>query len=124
MPSVKEEFDRLKFLVSSGKGTERCTPVVLVRQEAKKRVENKGPKPRTRFIFDTDSAEAYSELNHEKDRVLETVGNKSIAVTLLIRAWHELTPEKIAAQMAEGEGFPAKDAPPGPPKANLPKWME
>jgi hypothetical protein len=103
MPQVCEEYERLKWLVSSGKGHERCTAVVLVRQEAKKRVENAGPKPKTRFIFETDSAAAYSELNREKDRVIEAAGNKSIGVSLLIRAWAELDEPRIKAWMAEGE---------------------
>lgn len=121
MPSVKEEYERLKWLMNSGKENDRCTPVVLVKQAAKERIANKGPKPKTKFIFETNSPEAYSEFNREKDRVLETCGNKAVAVTLLIRAWEELTPEKIAAQMAEGEG--QEEKPGGPPKAVIPPWV-
>lgn len=109
MPIVEEEFQRLKALMAAGKGQERCTPAIVVRQAAADRVANKpqpGKKRKTRFSFETDSPIFYSELNRFKDRVLHHAGNKAIGIELLIRAWRELTPDKIRLQIEEGHLAP------------------
>lgn len=106
MPSVKDEFERLKWLMNQGKQNERVTPAVLVKEAAANRVKNDGPKPKTRFIFDTGSPHAYSLLNKYKDLVLEICVNKSIGVDMLIRAWDELLFDdaaKLKAWLSEAE---------------------
>ena len=83
MPSVREEYERLKFLVEKH-ADERCTPVVLVEQEAKKRVANAGPQPKTRLVRELDSAHAYSEFNSEFDRYIHVCENKTVAISVML----------------------------------------
>ena len=81
MPRVIDELERLKFLVSKGRGDEVCH-VVLPAEDAKARVKNE--KQRTRVIWETDSPHAYSELNAEKDRYVSVVGNKTVAFSIML----------------------------------------
>lgn len=101
MPTLKDEYARMQFLMSKGHGDERCTPVVLVEQEAKQRIANNGDKPKTRFTFETDSPQAYSDLNAEKDRYLRVIENKVVAIQIFISALRAYDDEQLR-EMAEG----------------------
>ena len=100
MASLREEAERLKFLVGKGRGDEKIH-VVFVEEEAKARVENLGDKPKTRFCMETDSAEAYSDLNREKDRWIRAIGNKSVCISLMIQAWQQYDDAQLR-RAAEG----------------------
>ena len=105
MATIDEEWPRLKFLAEHKRGAEKIH-VVFLEQEARERIANAGPKPKTKFVFETDSPEAYSQLNFEKDRWIKAVGNKSVAVTLLIMAWQKYTDDdlRLAAEGMEEIG--------------------
>jgi hypothetical protein len=100
MASIAEELERLKGLVANGCGNETIH-IVYVEREAKARAENAGPKPKTRFIFEVDSPEAYAELNRQKDRWLRVIVNKQVAISLLIDAWAKPSDEELR-RMTEG----------------------
>jgi hypothetical protein len=100
MATIAEELARLRFLVSKGRGEEKCH-VVLIEEEARKRKENTGPQPKTRFQIETDSPEMYSRFNAQKDRWLRLVPNKSICLDMMCRMWEEPSDEVITAFGAE-----------------------
>lgn len=101
MATVLEELARLRFLVKNGRGQEKCH-VVLIEEEARKRKENAGPKPKTRFQWETDFADGYSELNKGKDRLMRMIPNKQVAITVAGILWNE-TPEDAVRRLAEME---------------------
>jgi hypothetical protein len=85
MATISEELARLQILANKGRGEEKCH-VILIEQEARERIANAGPKPKTRFTFETDSPEMYSRLNLLKDRWLATA-NKSVALSVMASLW-------------------------------------
>jgi len=100
MATIREEAARLRFLVRNGRGEEKAH-VVLIEEEARKRKENTGPKPKTRFQWDTDYPEGYSELNAGKDRLMQIIGNKQVAISIAAKLWLE-TDESVLRELAEG----------------------
>ena len=118
MATVREEFVRLQWLIAHGRGEEKCH-IVLIDEEAKVRIANQGPKPRTRFIMETDCPQAYSDLNAEKDRWLRVIGNKSVCVSLMIQAWQRYTIEELRLAAEGMEEIGAVESP--VPRAVIPK---
>jgi predicted PhzF superfamily epimerase YddE/YHI9 len=98
-------LEQLKDMIRKGRGNEKVH-IVLVEQEQRERIENKGPKPKTRFQIETDDAEMYSALNLEKDRIIRRAKNKSVGISLMHLAWKRLTDAIIDAVLAEEEGPP------------------
>ena len=74
-------------LSRNGRGAELCH-IVLVEQDAKERISNSGPRPKTKFSMETDSAEMYSRFNELKDRWF-SVANKSVALSVMARLWDQ-----------------------------------
>lgn len=103
MPDIEAVLEQCKYLIREGRGKEKGH-LLLIDADQKKRNENKGPKPKTKFGLQTDSPEAYSELNKCKDFVIRKCGNKSVAITLLIWAWRQLDERTINKLLAAGEG--------------------
>lgn len=93
MATIAEERARLQFLEEKGCGQEKCH-VVLVEREARERIKNDGPKPKTQFRFETDDPEMYSRFNAQKDRWLR-IGNKSVAIDMMCRLWEEVSDDSI-----------------------------
>lgn len=87
MATIDEEIARLKFLSGRGRGHEKCH-VVLIEEEARKRKENDGPRPKTQFRLDTDDPGLYSRFNELKDRWF-SVANKSVALSVMARLWDQ-----------------------------------
>lgn len=85
MATIDEEWRRLKFLAEHGRAGEKIH-VAFVEVEAKERIRNSGPKPKTQFRMETDSPDAYSKLNELKDRWF-ACANKSVAITVMILLW-------------------------------------
>jgi hypothetical protein len=100
VPIVKVELERLQKLVANGKGEEHCTPCVIPGDESAKRVQNKTEK--SRFIFETDSPHAYSQLNAAKDRVIRVIENKTVAVAVLAHLWTRPSDEELL-ELAKGD---------------------
>ena len=122
MGTVREEFDRLKLLINTGKENEVIHVVMTERVAAERR---KNPKRSTIFRFDALSPEAYSELHAEKDRIFKQVVNAPMAVDFLIRAWKELTEETIKQWLKDGHAHPGDVKPgPPPPRAEIPAWLK
>jgi hypothetical protein len=106
MPNVRMAIEYLKDLDRKGRGNE-VVHVVLVEEEAKKRKENVGPNPRTRFQIETDDPELYSRFVGEKDRIIKRVRNKAIALDFMYRAWRDaLSDAELDRMLAEEEGAP------------------
>src|SRR5271154_6623576 len=100
MATIREEAARLQWLISKGRGEEKAH-VILIEEEARKRKENAGPQPKTRFVWDTDFAGGYSELNVGKDRLMKVLVNKQVAVTIAAFLWNNVSEEKLR-ELAEG----------------------
>lgn len=86
MPSLQQAYERLKWEVEHGHGEEKVH-VVYVEREQAERIKN--AKRKTRFVLPTDDPDICSELEAEKDRIFRRVRNKSIMLSLMVRAWHE-----------------------------------
>jgi hypothetical protein len=103
MATITEEILRLKSLENKGRGNEKCH-VVLIEEEAKARAENAGPKPKTRFQWETDTAAGYAELNRGKDRIMRVIENKMVAISVAAYIWNKVSEDKLR-QLAE-DGLP------------------
>lgn len=76
-------------------------------KERAEREKNDGPKPKTRFQIELDDPGLYCQWNHEKDRIIGRVHNKSIALDFMYRAWRDaLADKEIDRMLAEEEGPP------------------
>ena len=102
MATIDEEWRRLKFLAEANHGAraKEKIHVAFIEEEAKARIANPGPKPKTRFCMETDCPEMYSRLNAIKDRWFRLI-NKSVAVSLMVQAWEQYDEEQLR-QAAEG----------------------
>lgn len=100
MPTFKEELARMLWLQHEGKiaDDEPCK-VILPRREAKKRVENK--EGATRFVMDCEDPETYSAFHAEKDRYIRCAVNKSVALSIMLRAWQQLSDKDIESLAAD-----------------------
>jgi hypothetical protein len=98
MATIREEAARLQWLISKGRGEEKAH-VILIEEEARKRKENAGPQPKTRFQFETDDPDMYSRLNELKDRWLKG-RNKSVALSVMADHW-DLSEEDIAIECGD-----------------------
>ena len=105
MATVLEELQRLKQLVHSGKGSETIH-VVFTDREAKARKENKGPKPKTRFMVETHSPEGYAALNVQKDRYFRILKNPVIVADIMARALSMVGDAQLQAWLDEGHHEP------------------
>jgi hypothetical protein len=103
MPDVQAVLEQCRWLISKGRGNEKAH-LLLVEAEEKKRIENTGPKPRTKFVIETDSPEAYAEMHKCKDFVIKHCKNKAVAITMLLWAWRQLDAATLDKLMAAGEG--------------------
>ena len=77
--------------------------VVVWSQEIKRKRGETGPRAPTRFQMETDDHEMYMAFTDEKDRFIRHVKNKSVAVSLMLRALQECTEAVLDRWMAEGE---------------------
>lgn len=102
MPTISQAAEYYRKAVKDGKGDLHTGHCFIVEEEAQKRTENDGPKPKTRFQMETDDPEMYSAFNAEKDRIIAAAGNKSVALSIMHRAWQQLTNEMVRT-LAEGE---------------------
>lgn len=109
MGTVLEEINALKLKVLAGKENE-MVHVVYVDQDRKRKRENKGPKPQTRFTLNCDSPEAFADLYGHWDRIMLQVKNKSVAVTILIDWLRALTPERIEKKLKDGAAHAPEQA--------------
>ena len=97
MATLREERARLQFLEEKGHGDEKVH-VVFIEREAAERIANERKgivKPKTKFVFETDDPDMYSAFNFEKDRYIRCAVNKSVAVSLMLRCWQQLSDEAI-----------------------------
>ncbi len=100
MATIDQEIERLQLLSGKGRGQEKCH-VILIEEEARERIKNDGPKPKTRFVMETDDPAMYSRFNAQKDRWLR-VANKSVAIDMMCRLWEEVSDEAIR-QVCSGD---------------------
>ncbi len=101
MPTLEEVAARVNFLMEQG-GHDRKCHFGLVDVEAKERIANAGPKKRTRFIKEMDSAETYSQMNAAFDRFISLTGNPQIAFQLILELLAALPDESIV-RMAQAD---------------------
>ncbi len=98
-----QEFGRQKAAVNDNDDYH----IVNLTEQRRQREKNDGPRPKTRFAKELDDPGLYSQWNMEAHRIIKRVGNKSIALDLMCRAWREaLCDSEIDKIMAELEGPP------------------
>lgn len=99
MATISEERARLQFLESKGRGDEKCH-LVLIEVEAAERIKNAGPRPKTKFVLETDQPDLYSKFNELKDRWLKAA-NKSVALTVWVKLLDR--PEEWIREICSGQ---------------------
>lgn len=104
MPSAAGVVEELRSGLANGTvRPDEKLHIVFVEREQRKRIANAGePQPKTKFVMDTDDPLFYSDFHVEKDRIIRHVGNKTVALSLMLRAWQELTEAKMDKWLAEG----------------------
>jgi hypothetical protein len=104
MATAKEEFERLKILINSGRGNE-VVHVVRVDEERKRRLENKakpGGRQQTKFVLECGDGDAFKELYAEWDRILLEVKNRTMAIDFFTRGVKAVTKEVMDEWRNEG----------------------
>lgn len=86
MATIHQELEKLKFEVAQGRGNEKIHITFVERDQAERAKINRAV---TKFVLETKSPEACAELHAEYGRILKRVGNKSIALSLVVKAWRE-----------------------------------
>lgn len=86
MGKIRTEFERFKWEVEHGHGEEKVHVTYVERDQAERIKNNKRV---TKFVLETKDADACSELHAEWDRIVRRVGNKSMALSLVVRAWKD-----------------------------------
>jgi len=123
--TIKEGISILADMASKGR-SQALVHIVYVDQDRKRKRENRptdGKKPQVRFSVDCGTPEIFADLYCEWDRILTQVGNKTVALSILIDWLRALTEKRIATKLEAGASTPKNPAAPGPPPAQLPKWM-
>lgn len=100
MATIDEEWRRLKFLAEHGRSQEKVH-VAFIEVEAKERIKNDGPKPKTQFRLETDDPKLYSRANELKDRWF-SVANKSVALSVMFELWNR--PEEWIRAICDQKG--------------------
>lgn len=116
MGTVKEEFELLKAKILAGKENE-VVHVVWTDQDRKRK---KTTKSQTRFTIDCGTPEIFRDLYTEYDRILTQIGNKTMCLSIIVDWLRALTEARIAKKLAEGQ----EEKPGGPPRAEIPKWVD
>jgi len=106
MPSARQGYEKLKYMVDHGQGDEKIH-IVFVEQEQKERIKNS--KRKQNFVLCTGDPDLCAKLEAEKDRIFRKVRNKSLMLTLMERAWSEALSDTeldkiLAAEEMSGEG--------------------
>lgn len=86
MAEVRIEFEKLKYAMEHGHADEKIHVTWVERDQAERIKNNKRV---TKFVLETKDPDACSELHKEWDRIVRRVGNKSIALSLIVRAWRD-----------------------------------
>lgn len=87
MPTLRQVYERSKWLLEHGTDPGEKTHFGLVAAENAERVRNK--KGKTRVQFEVDDPDLCSEFLAEKDRIIKRSGNKAVALSLMLRAWQQ-----------------------------------
>ena len=104
MPSKRQVFERLKFeLEKHPENGDQKAFYADVEADQKERIKNKRRKQN--FVLVTGDPDICSEFESEKDRIFRKVRNKSVMLTMMVRAWREgLSDPELDRIMAEEEG--------------------
>lgn len=104
MPSKRAAAEWLAYEVKQGRGDESCH-VVDVAKEQRERIKN--DKRKEKFVLNTDDPDLCAALEKEKDRIFRKTRNKSLMLTLMLRAWQEaLSDHELDRILAAMEGPP------------------
>jgi hypothetical protein len=104
MAKVRQEYERLKWMVENGHA-EEVIHITYVERDQKERIKNN--KRVTKFVLECKDPDACSELHAEWDRIIRRVKNKSVALSLIVRAWQEaLSDPELDRILAAMEGLP------------------
>ena len=105
MATIEEIEAQCRFLREKGRGQEKAH-LVLIEVEARERIENKGPRPKTKFVLETDDPALYSGFNRVKDRWFSEA-NKSVALHVMLKLWDR--PVEWIKEICSGEEKNSQD---------------
>jgi hypothetical protein len=100
VPSIAAIKERCEYLIREGRGNESAHLVVWD-EEIKQRRETK---EKTRVQFETDSHDMYMAFIEEIHRIIKHVGNKAMALGMLLDWIKQLTNPVLDRLMAQQEG--------------------
>jgi hypothetical protein len=86
MPSKRQAADWLANEVAKGRGEEKVHLIDVTKDQAE-RIANK--KRKQNFVLVTGDPDICAEFEFEKDRIFKRVGNKSVMLSLMVRAWKD-----------------------------------
>jgi hypothetical protein len=123
MGSLIEEFNAMKIQVA--KALAKNDQAALHRQihivdhEAERERKRTNPKKSTKVMLNCRTPDQWKEFQMAKEKYFETAVDPHLAIDCMVRALNSHSAEEIARWVKEGfePGI-------GPPKANVPKWME
>ena len=99
MPTLKEVYERARFLMDQPENHDRKCHFGLTDVEAKERVKN--VKGRTRLIVELDHPDTYSEFAAQFDRYRSICGNVHVAYGIMLDLLKALPDESIK-KLSEG----------------------
>ncbi len=100
MPLLREIHEWATREMEKGNGDLHTNPIVIVEHLVQERIKN--VRQKTRFMWETGTPEGYTELNQGKDRLMQIIGNKVVAVSIGAILWKQ-APEAILRRLAEGQ---------------------
>ena len=105
MGTIAQEYERLKFELSKGRGSEKIHVTFVERDQAERIKNNKRV---TRFTLETKNPDICADLHREWERVIKKMGNKTLALDLWVRSLREslsdATLDKINAALDSEHG--------------------
>jgi hypothetical protein len=104
MPTKRQVYEKLRYeLGSHPENGDQKAFYADVEADQKERIKNKRRKQN--FVLVTGDPDICSEFEAEKDRIFRKVRNKSVMLTMMVRAWREgLADSELDRIMAEEEG--------------------
>jgi len=123
MATLQEEFNAMKIKIAKAMATGDTATlnrqIHIVDHEAERERKRTNPKKSTKVMLNCRTPEQWKEFQMAKEPYFEIAGDPHIAIDCLIRALKFFDAETIRQWVKDGFEPGA-----GPPKANIPKWME
>jgi hypothetical protein len=123
MGSLLDEFNSMKIRVAAAlaKNDQAALhrQIHIVDHEAERERKRTNPKKSTKIMLNCRTPDQWKAMQMAKEKYFEVAVDPHLAIDCMVRALNAHSAEEIAQWVKDGfePGI-------GPPKANVPKWME